>query len=191
MIRRSSLALIFIIASCGVPSERTAQPIVLSDIVLEVAPPTTSPTMPMEPGGEETQAVVIYLIRGQGLVGRARSTYPDFAIQDLLDLLAAGPIASDFLDDLSTGVDPSEPPVESTEIRDGLAYLGLSNAFLQDSGVNQTLVLGQIVITLMSNLPINGVQFTSNGQPIAVPNAEGRPVTEPLRRRDYASLLSS
>jgi spore germination protein GerM len=164
---------------------------VLSDIVLEVAPPTTNATTPIETSGEETRAVVIYLIRGQGLVGRARSTYPDFTIQDLLDLLAAGPIASDFIDDLSTGIDPAEPPVESTEISDGLAYLGLSNAFLLDPGVNQTLVLGQIVITLMSNLPINGVQFTSNGQPIAVPNAEGRPVTEPLRRRDYASLLSN
>ena len=191
MMRRWVVALTMVVASCGVPVERTAKPIVLSDIVLEVAPPTTSVTSAVEPVGVGTRAVVIYLIRGQGLIGRARSTNSEFTIQDLLDLLAAGPIASDILDDLSTGIDPSEPTVESVEIQDSLAYLALSNAFLEDSSVSQTLVLGQIVITLMSNLPLDGVLFTSNGQPIAVPNADGTPVTEPLRRRDYAALLSN
>ena len=191
MIRRWMFLLPLFVTSCGVPIERTAKPIVLSDIALEVAPPTTSATPPVEPGSVGSRAVVIYLIRGQGLIGRARSTFPEFNVQDLLDLLAAGPIASDILDDLSTGIDPSEPTVESIEIRDGLAYLGLSNSFLEDSSVSQTLVLGQIVITLMSNLPLDGVLFTSNGQPIAVPNAEGTPVTEPVRRRDYVALLSN
>lgn len=191
MMRRWVVALAVIVASCGVPVERTAKPILLSDIALEVAPPTTSATTSVEPGLAGTRAVVIYLIRSQGLVGRARSTSSEFDVQDLLDLLAAGPIASDILDDLSTGIDPSEPTVESFEIRDGLAYLELSNAFLEDSSVSQTLVLGQIVITLMSNLSLEGVLFTSNGQPIAVPNADGTPVTEPVRRRDYASLLST
>lgn len=191
MMRRWSVVLLVIAASCGVPVERTAKPIELRDIVLEIAPPTTSAVSPVEPGSIGTRAVVIYFIRGEGLIGRARSTFPEFTVEDLIDLLAAGPSAVDILDDLSTGIDPSEPTVESVEIRDGLAYLGLSDAFLEDSSVSQTLVLGQIVITLMSNLPLDGVQFTSNGLPIAVPNAEGTPVTEPVRRRDYASLLNT
>jgi spore germination protein GerM len=190
MMRRWSVVLLVIAASCGVPVERTAKTIELRDIVLEIAPPTTSAVSPVEPDSVRTRAVVIYLIRGEGLIGRARSTLPEFTIEDLIDLLAAGPSAGDILDDLSTGIDPSDPTVESVEIRDGLAYLGLSDAFLEDSSVSQTLVLGQIVITLMSNLPLDGVQFTSNGLPIAVPNAEGTPVTEPVRRRDYASLLN-
>lgn len=191
MMRRWAVALTVIAASCGVPEERSAKLIVLSDIALEITPSTTSATSPVEPVPAGTRAVVIYLIRGDGLVGRARSTSLEFDVQDLLDLLAGGPIASDILEDLSTGIDPSEPTIESFEIRDGLAYLELSNAFLEDSSVSQTLVLGQIVITLMSNLSLEGVLFTSNGQPIAVPNADGTPVTEPVRRRDYASLLST
>jgi hypothetical protein len=193
MTRAKLVILMLVMASCGVPIERSAQPIDLTDIVLEVAAPSTIAMVPMSPDfeGPETRAVVIYLIRGQGLLGRARSISTNYEIMDLLDLLAAGPAASDFLDDLSTGLISAKSVVDSAEIRDGLAFLALNESFLNDTGTNQILVLGQIVITLLSNLPISGVQFTSSGQPIAVPNASGKPVTEPVRRRDYASLLSN
>lgn len=193
MSRRMWSFLILTVASCGVPIEQSAQPVPLDDVVFEVSPPSTELSGPIGPTVDESgsRAVVIYLIRDQALIGRARSTSVDYSAQDLLDLLAAGPIASDFLDDLSTGLNQTEPVVDSAEIVGDLVLVELSDSFLANSPPNQTLVLGQIVVTLISNLPIIGVQFTSGGQVIAVPDAAGKPVTEPVRRRDYAALLGN
>lgn len=193
MSRRACSLLVLAVASCGVPVEQSSQPIPLDDVVFEVSPPSTNLDGPADPFIEVpgTRAVVIYLIREQALIGRARTTSFDYSAQDLLDLLAAGPIASDFLDDLSTGLNPTEPVVDSAEIVDDLVFVELSDSFLANSPPNQTLVLGQIVVTLVSNLPVIGVQFTSGGQVIAVPDAAGKPVTEPVRRRDYSALLGN
>lgn len=54
---------------------------------------------------------------------------------------------------------------------------------------DDVIAFGQIVCTLTAQLPVGTVKFTSGGEPLRVPRADGVLTEEPLTIADYATLL--
>jgi spore germination protein GerM len=65
----------------------------------------------------------------------------------------------------------------------------LSTSLGELPGAEQVLIIGQIALTFLANLPVKGVAFLQNGQVVAVPDANGQPIARPVTRPDYVSLL--
>jgi len=47
-----------------------------------------------------------------------------------------------------------------------------------------------LTLTLLANLRADGVVFRQNAQVVAVPDANGQPLSRPATRADYITLLT-
>lgn len=106
----------------------------------------------------------------------------------LLAILAAGP-GSGGGRQLRSAVPPDSPP-RLVSVRDGIAVVSVPSSFVDSSGRDQALAVGQIVATLTSLPDVRGVEMRLGGEPVAVPTGDGSLVRRTLTVRDYADLLS-
>ncbi|MFZ9818157.1 MAG: GerMN domain-containing protein [Ilumatobacteraceae bacterium] len=189
--RVSRISVIFLLAlltSCGVPMDDG--PSALTPVVDSQPSTTTTPDNPANFPNRLDQVVVVYLIRGEGLVGETTFVRTGFDINDLLNALISGPSAT-FIDlGARSGLTQRVDLVKSVEIVDGFADVSLSGSFNDLPGNEQTLIVGQLTLTFVANLPINGVIFKQDGQVVAVPDADGTPIIEPASRINYVTLLT-
>jgi spore germination protein GerM len=186
--RATIIFLLALLTSCGVPVDN--QPSALEPVIDSQPSTTTSPNSSANSPNRLDQVVVVYLIRGEGLVGETTFVRTGFDISDLLDALISGP-SSTFIDlGARSGLTQRVDLVKSVEIVDGFADVSLSGSFNDLPGSEQTLIVGQLTLTFVANLPINGVIFKQNGQVVAVPDADGTPIIEPASRIDYVTLLT-
>jgi len=107
----------------------------------------------------------------------------------LLQFLIDGPNAADS-GSLRSGLGQRADLVERAEVLDRVATIDLATALSDLPGSEQVLILGQITLTLVSNLNIDGVTFRQNGQPVVVPGADGQPKSGAVTRADYVALLT-
>jgi len=135
------------------------------------------------------RGVILYFIRGEGLAGRPAVVFNDYSVTTLLQLLIDGPNAADS-GSLRSGLGQRADLVERAEVLDRVATIDLATALSDLPGSEQVLILGQITLTLVSNLNIDGVTFRQNGQPIVVPGADGQPKSGAVTRADYVALLT-
>jgi hypothetical protein len=185
-----TLAILIVSATaCGVPLDTTAR--VLPPIEVLVAPTSVPPTTiaPTRPA-PDSRGVVVFLIRNEGLVGRARVTQEGYTPTELLQFLFDGPLASDNPMSLRSGLQQRTDLVSSAGVFDRVARFEISAEFTDLPGIEQVLILGQITLTMTSNLDIDGVEFYQNDAPIAVPDANLEPVSIPVRRANYSALLA-
>lgn len=177
------------VGGCGIPLEESARTL---PTVEAIAPPTTTipvdvePTMPQR----ETRAVVVFMIRNEGLIGRARVTYEGFTSSELLQFLIDGPVGGNDPTNVRSGLQQRSDLIVDLGVEARLSRLDLSAEFTDLPGVEQVLILGQVTLTMMANLDIDGVAYFQNGVAIAVPDANLEPVTTPTRRSTYAALLA-
>lgn len=195
MIRRSVIGAAFTVitvASCGVPVDPEAVELpTAADFEVQIASTTT--TINMQPPNSSqppaARGVILYFIRGEGLTGRPAIVFSEYSITTLLQLLVDGPNVSD-LGNLRSGLGQRSDLIERAEVVDRMATVDLPASLSDLPGAEQVLILGQITLTLVSNLNIDGVMFRQNGQQVVVPGADGQPITGAVGRADYIALVT-
>jgi hypothetical protein len=138
----------------------------------------------------EARAALVYFIRGEGLVGRPLVFATGFTQLDLLQSLIdeATLTSADGL--VRSGLAQRSDLVEDLVVVDDLAQVSLSTLFADLPGSEQVLVLGQLTLTMLANFNISGVEFRQNAVAVAVPDADGQPISRPATRADYVKLLT-
>ena len=132
----------------------------------------------------------MYFIRGEGLVGRPLVFPSGFTELDLLQLLIDETTLAGANGSVRSGLAQRSDLVEGLIVVDDLAQVSLSTLFADLPGSEQVLVLGQLTLTMLANFNISGVEFRQNAVAVAVPDADGQPISRPATRADYVKLLT-
>ncbi len=193
--RRCSLLLaVFAVAlvGCGIPVESRARQ--LSEAESLAIATTTTTTVAAAPVPStlvsEARAALVYFIRGEGLVGRPLVFPSGFTELDLLQSLIDETTLAGANGSVRSGLAQRSDLVEGLIVVDDLAQVSLSTLFADLPGSEQVLVLGQLTLTMLANLNISGVEFRQNAAAVAVPDADGQPISRPATRADYVKLLT-
>lgn len=181
----SVVAAASVAAACGVPTDGSPREISADELPpgLVEAPSTTATT----PRGD-AEVVQLYYVLDDELAPAfgdvARPARVDAVLRALLD----GP-AKEFAEEgYRSALPQGEALVLSAELRAGVARVELTPAFREIPAADQVLAVGQIVLTLTARPGVGQVRFVLDGQPIAVPRADGSVTTQTVSRDDYTAL---
>jgi hypothetical protein len=194
MRRCSLLFAIFAVAllGCGIPVESRARQ--LSEAESLAIATTTTTTVAAAPVPStlvsEARAALVYFIRGEGLVGRPLVFPSGFTELDLLQSLINETTLAGANGSVRSGLAQRSDLVEDLIVVNDLAQVSLSTLFADLPGSEQVLVLGQLTLTMLANFNISGVEFRQNAAAVAVPDADGQPISRPATRADYVKLLT-
>ncbi len=178
----AGLLVALLLTGCGVPQD--AQPRALEPQEAPFATPTESPVTP-EVGDRR---VALGFVRDDGsVVLRNRTVQDPPSLEEVLELLFAGPSADERAAGLLTVLPPTVT-AEDVELVDGTAVVTLGGP---DSEVRrlQPLAYAQVVATLTPR--VSGVRFRLDDIDLRVPREDGSLTNQPLSRRDYAGLLAA
>jgi spore germination protein GerM len=187
MRRIAALALISLVG-CSALTERDDRPLADTQYVIVEAPAATSTTMPAIP--VPTYAVIVYLVRDQGLLSRTRLLQSEPGVAALIDLLVGGPTADEANLGLRSILTNRADLVLGASVVEQTAVIDLAGDFTSLSGEEQILALGQIVLTALTLPAISTVAFTQQGAPISVIGPTGAAIEGPVARADFTALLS-
>lgn len=173
------VAFTVLVAGCGVSAESRAHRADPEDVpfdLLEGEPTAPSPA----PTGE---SVSVYFVRGDRLVEVERSLPEERDLDDLVEVLSAGPTEGE----LSSGITSSLPPgqVEDVSTLRGVALVDLEASFADLRTQDQSLAIAQLVYTLTGLPGIGRVSFTLAGNSVEVPRGDGALTTDALARDDF------
>ena len=130
----------------------------------------------------------VYFLRDDRLVqvpARLEPASGPGAVQQLLDLLTAGPDSANRERGYSTALTPATR-LRLTRLDGDLVTLDLT---VDQLPPDQTTAIAQIVLTVTSLPEVNALRLTINGQPINAPLSSGAQTDRPLTREDYADML--
>jgi len=185
---RATIALLAMLTTaCGVPSDGTAVLLDPAQYVVEIRP-TTATVAP--PAGPRLDGVLVYFVRDVGLRARVTLAPEDFGITDIIDALANGPEAADAADGLRSSVTDRRALIVDHDVRDSIAYVELDASFGDLPGSEQILFLGQVTLSIVGNNLAQSVLYTIGGETIAVPDADGVPISAPTERTNYVELIT-
>lgn len=194
MRRCSILLAIFAVAllGCGIPVESRARQLSEAESIAIATTTTTTVAVAPVPSTlvSEARAALVYFIRGEGLVGRPLIFPSGFTELDLLQLLIDETTPAGANDSVRSGLAQRSDLVEDLVVVDDVAQVSLSTLFADLPGSEQVLVLGQLTLTMLANFNISGVEFRQNAAAVAVPDADGQPISRPATRADYVNLLT-
>jgi hypothetical protein len=153
--------------------------------------PSTSSSTPGPTTTVETERIRLYFIQGSQLVSYDAEVPQDAELRRRIDLLDEVPaqladagVRTALLPDLVTGV--------ARWGSDGVTVHLDSDQFAEIEDSDQRLMVGQLVLTLTDQPGIDRVDFTRDGDPLAVflrDNTLGRP-GQHVRKGDYDVLLA-
>ena len=194
MRRCSILLAVFAVAllGCGIPVESRARQLSEAESIAIATTTTTTVAVAVVPSTlvSGARAALVYFIRGEGLVGRPLVFPSGFTELDLLQLLIDETSPAGTNDSVRSGLAKRSDLVEDLIVVDDLAQVSLSTLFADLPGSEQVLVLGQLTLTMLANFNISGVEFRQNAVDVAVPDADGQPISRPATRADYVKLLT-
>ena len=194
MRRCSILLAVFAVAllGCGIPVESRARQLSEAESIAIATTTTTTVAVAVVPSTlvSGARAALVYFIRGEGLVGRPLVFPSGFTELDLLQLLIDETSPAGTNDSVRSGLAQRSDLVEDLVVVDDLAQVSLSTLFADLPGSEQVLVLGQLTLTMLANFNISGVEFRQNAMAVAVPDADGQPISRPATRADYVKLLT-
>ena len=194
MRRCSILLAVFAVAllGCGIPVESRARQLSEAESIAIATTTTTTVAVAVVPSTlvSEARAALVYFIRGEGLVGRPLVFPSGFTELDLLQSLIDETTLAGANGSVRSGLAQRSDLVEGLIVVDDLAQVSLSTLFADLPGSEQVLVLGQLTLTVLANFNISGVEFRQNAAAVAVPDADGQPISRPATRADYVKLLT-
>ncbi len=178
------------ISGCGISVESSSRQLIGVEVIAVSAPTTTNAVTPPESIAEKrNSAVIAYFIRGEGLLGQAVVVDSQYSATDLINFLIEGLALDDTASGLRSGLAQRADLIDEVLVESNIVRLKLSLQFNELPGIEQILVLGQITLTLVTNLKISGVEFFQNESVLVVPDARGQPISRPTTRSDYVELL--
>ena len=194
MRRCSILLAVFAVAllGCGIPVESRARQLSEAESIAIATTTTTTVAVAVVPSTlvSGARAALVYFIRGEGLVGRPLVFPSGFTELDLLQSLIDETTLAGANGSVRSGLAQRSDLVEDLVVVDDLAQVSLSTLFADLPGSEQVLVLGQLTLTVLANFNISGVEFRQNAVAVAVPDADGQPISRPATRADYVKLLT-
>lgn len=182
----TGVALVVLVAGCGVPAADGPQP-VDSDIAQLLEPePTPQVTETAEP-----RAITVTWVRGESL---ARAMRPGIAgtrqeeLDVALDLLLSGPRPAEQIKGSTTLLPPD---LQLTgEVRRGRALIELTvETGLEPVGL--PLAVGQVAVTALTVPRVRSVVFSVDGVPTTVPLPNSRGDARVVRLGDYRGVLAN
>jgi Sporulation and spore germination len=182
-IYRAGLLVAVVLTGCGVTPQDSAR---------QVDPPRGQPawqSQPLSPDDTGAMRERLYLIRGDEIVPVLRHVPAEPTLDGLMDDLLAGPTEAERKAGLTSAL-LGDDIITGVHMADNNAVVELAATLGDTSRNDQVLALAQIVLTLTAHPPVTGVSFTSNGQSVAVPVADGSLSTGPLTAADYHALLT-
>ena len=183
--------LVVVGASCGIPSEQQAREL---PPIEAVRLPTTTTEPPREVAPDTTErarrGVIVYYIRNEGLFGRAAVLSADYTVNELLELLVVPTSFDESNAGSRSGLAERADLVEAVEVDSGVVYVDLATSLGDLPGAEQVLIVGQLTLTFLANLPAQRAVFRQGGVAIAVPGADGQPIVGAAERGDFIALLA-
>lgn len=181
--------LAFALASCGIPSSKSASPIPTSAIPERVVAPNPPPTSPATQSG--LVKMDIYFTTTQiFVVPVPRYLPPHASLTTVIATLLAGPSSAERAKGIDTALGPSVLLV-SSHAAGNVVTVNFGGAFGQLSGFQEVLGVAQVVFTVAAVLsPSTGVLFEIDDVPLDVPLSNGALVAGPVRLEDYTTLLA-
>jgi spore germination protein GerM len=186
-VRVAASVLASILAACSSLPESAARSLPVSDYA--VSETSTAPEVPSTVPPPQAAALV-YLIRGDGIIGRARLVTQEPTAADMIEALIEGPTPTEAARGLRSGLAVSVPIVVDVALDSGSATVSLSGELESLPGDEQILIIGQIALTLAALEPSMTVRFIREGLPLSVVTPSGESVNRPVTRADFAPLLS-
>jgi len=156
---------------------------VLPTTTVFVPPPTTVDAAPF----------TLYFVSGrEQLYATEKLLARDPSAAKVMSALQAGP-TGDGSEGLRSALPPGPAPNVTEDRSHGLVTVDLSATFLGDTGADQRLAIGQIVLTMTQLSGIAQVTFTEDGEPAQVQLADGvlSDKGASFHRADYQPLLTS
>ncbi|MBM0276854.1 GerMN domain-containing protein [Micromonospora tarensis] len=184
MNRRRLLAvgLVALLSGCGIPTD---------DAPRAVQPPRgpfpTSAPVETAPAGPATETLC--LVRDNRIVPVLRRVDRLPTIEDHLRHLLAGPTGAERDTDLTSAL-PGAVNAAGATVTGGQARVAVDEPGDDAGRSDEVLAFGQIVCTLTSRDDVTSVTFLRDGRPLGVPRADGSLSDQPLRRTDYAPLIT-
>lgn len=185
------LAVLALLAGCGVPTGGAPTPIAATDIPYGLATPSTAPPATLaEPVADPAR--VFLVAPDDSLVPRVRDvegTTRRERLADLLAHLAAGPTGEERDEQLSTAL-PPDVELTVTDVALGTATVDIARTVDAPSGWATRRTVAQLVLTATSVSGIDAVRLTLDGDPVEAPLPDGELTSEPLTADDYAVFLT-
>lgn len=172
--------------ACGVPTDGSPREISADELPpgLVEAPSTTATSTPKG----DAEVVQLYYVLEDELAPAFGDVTRPARVDAVLRALLDGP-AEEFADEgYRSALPQGEELVLSAELRAGVSRVELMPTFREIPAADQVLAVGQIVLTLTARPGVGQVRFVLDGQPIAVPRADGSVTTQTVSRDDYTAL---
>lgn len=183
---RSPVVVVLLVAAltgCGVPRDDAPRALDPRDI------PFTSPSPAPADEPEGPGRVALYFVRDGRIVLARRPVPGTTPVDELLDLLLAGPTPAENAAGLSSVI-PATLLVEGLQVEGDTGVVTLGGP--QDQAPpTQPLAFAQIVVTLTAPGRLEGVRFRLGDRDLRVPRGDGLLTDGPLDRDDYAGLLAA
>lgn len=184
MMRRWTLVLtgIMVLTSCSISVEPDSRQ--LDDTYRISIVPRAS-----DEGQLGDDPIIVYLIQGPDLYRRVRVTSSPPTPDVLLQELAKGPSDREQSNGLRSALGSTTIVIESITQTDRTITIDLASGFLELPGDEQTLLIGQISLTLFENLPISTITYTLAGFPTPIVGPGGVIIDRPIERSDFRPLV--
>jgi hypothetical protein len=179
----TSLLLVMGLSACGVPLDDTARRVAPERVPYNLLDPNPLPVP--EPARTGTPSLV-YVVKAERLRAVPMIVPTDAEPLEVLGLLD---IAVGGVSDARTVLQPGDAVLAVLD-DDGLLTVDVDPTLLQLPASEQVLAIAQIVLTMVEQPAVNGVVFTSGGQPVSVARTDGSIISGPARRADLADLVS-
>jgi spore germination protein GerM len=178
------------VAGCGIPTQGSPSSIASSKVpfgLLNHNLPTTTTTLPKS----FVPVTVFYIGPSQQLQPRGRVVASPAPLTAILDSMLAGPTTEETASGLFTAI-PNDVTVlsatTSTTAQGSIVTVNLNSPFLQITGADTELAVGQVVATIATASGFGtGVIFEIEGQRTSVPIANGSLATGPVYVLEFLS----
>ncbi|MCL4448768.1 MAG: GerMN domain-containing protein [Actinobacteria bacterium] len=213
-----AVAIFLFLPSCGISVGHTPQVIASKNVPFGLLSPSTTSVSTTTSATKSSHGIVpaeIFLIKANHLSSLSLAVPYPLSLQEVLDLLVAGPTSAEVAAGFSTAI-PSQTRVSVVSLPDiattvstgasstvlssrpdtssstvagrntGVVTINLNQAFSIVSGQEEVLAVAQLVYTATSIKGINGVSIELDGQPTQVPQANGTLTPGPLTRADFS-----
>jgi hypothetical protein len=168
--------------ACGVPLQRTAQPLPSGALPVTVAPVVPSPL---------GRTMTMYFVSGRTLAA-VKEIVVDRSANGIMAVLAAGPPPDRAAELRTLLLDPltGAPMLGVTGISPtGQVTFVSQPAFAQLPASDQILLLGQVTLS-MEEIGMSSITVTDTaGAPLSMPLPDGRALIGPATANDYRTLV--
>lgn len=180
----STVVALVVAVSCGVPIEDHAQATPAEALPYGLGEPDSGTAADTDPGSGNG---VVFLVADDRLRPVVRTVEPATDLNVLVAALTDAPSEREAASGLRRAL-PSRDLLGEVSRSANLATIELEPDFDELPPEEQILALAQLVYTLTELDLIDRVRFARDGEPLAIPTADGSLVERPVTRYDYRSL---